>query len=186
MVVEQSHQTSNNIDPALLAEQPKPARRKAPPRCSKCGSLEYNARVCSSWYYVFYSNWTNIDVLLWVSSEIRRNFARLAWVRGSLVKYVMPTCLRISFASARSLTESPLEPLSELASFSLLSCGNVQPVAISSRRFHERSPSPYSKTDAPGPGSASLGISLHCYRLLLVSINCCSACTTTFFVTDIH
>jgi hypothetical protein len=48
MVVEQSHQTSNNIDPALLAEQPRPARRKAPPRCSKCGSFEHNARVCSS------------------------------------------------------------------------------------------------------------------------------------------
>ena len=48
MIVEQSHQTSNNIDPALLAEQPRPARRKAPPRCSKCGSFEHNARVCSS------------------------------------------------------------------------------------------------------------------------------------------
>jgi hypothetical protein len=48
MVIEQSHQTSNNIDLALLAEQPRSARRKAPPRCSKCGSFEHNARVCSS------------------------------------------------------------------------------------------------------------------------------------------
>ena len=48
MVVEQSPQISNNIDPALLAEQPRPAGRKEPGRCSKCGSFGHTARTCSS------------------------------------------------------------------------------------------------------------------------------------------
>jgi hypothetical protein len=48
VVGKQLDQTVNNIDPALLAEQPRSARTKAPGRCSRCGSLEHNARTCSS------------------------------------------------------------------------------------------------------------------------------------------
>lgn len=55
MVVQESPQISNNIDPALLAEQPRSASKKAPPRCSKCRSFDHNARVCSSESYVYYS-----------------------------------------------------------------------------------------------------------------------------------
>lgn len=38
---------AENLDPALLAEQPTSRRMKAPGRCSKCGSFEHNARTCS-------------------------------------------------------------------------------------------------------------------------------------------
>jgi hypothetical protein len=47
VVAEQLDQTVNNIGPALMAEQPRNARTKAPSRCSRCGSFEHNARVCS-------------------------------------------------------------------------------------------------------------------------------------------
>jgi hypothetical protein len=48
VVGKQLDQTVNNIDPALLAEQPRSARTKALGRCSRYGSLEHNARTCSS------------------------------------------------------------------------------------------------------------------------------------------
>ena len=47
VVTEQSRDNAEEIDPALLTEQPRNARTKAPSRCSKCNSYGHNARTCS-------------------------------------------------------------------------------------------------------------------------------------------
>jgi hypothetical protein len=46
-IAEQALDNAENIDPALLTEQPGSARTKAPSRCSRCNSFEHNARTCS-------------------------------------------------------------------------------------------------------------------------------------------
>jgi hypothetical protein len=38
---------AENIDPVLLTEQLTSTRKKAPSKCSRCGSFEHNARTCS-------------------------------------------------------------------------------------------------------------------------------------------
>lgn len=48
VVREQPKDNAENIDPALLTEQLRSGRVKAPGRCSKCGSFEHNARTCIS------------------------------------------------------------------------------------------------------------------------------------------
>jgi hypothetical protein len=47
MVEEQSTDNTENIDPALLTEQPRSVRKKALSKCSRCSSYEHNARTCS-------------------------------------------------------------------------------------------------------------------------------------------
>jgi hypothetical protein len=47
MVEEQLTDNTENIDPALLTEQPRSVRKKALSKCSRCGSYEHNARTCS-------------------------------------------------------------------------------------------------------------------------------------------
>ena len=47
LVTEQLQDNTENIDPALLTEQPRKVRIKAPSRCSRCGSFEHNSRTCS-------------------------------------------------------------------------------------------------------------------------------------------
>lgn len=47
VVAEQLQNNAENIDSALLIEQPKRARTKAPSRCSRCGSFEHNCRTCT-------------------------------------------------------------------------------------------------------------------------------------------
>lgn len=47
VVAEQFSVQDGNIDPALLATQLEMPRAKALPKCSKCGSLDHNARKCS-------------------------------------------------------------------------------------------------------------------------------------------
>ena len=47
VVAKQSQINAENIDPALLNEEPRTARMKAPSRCSRCGSFEHTARTCS-------------------------------------------------------------------------------------------------------------------------------------------
>lgn len=46
-VEEQPRNNAENIDPALLTEQSRSARVKAPSRCCRCGSIEHHARTCS-------------------------------------------------------------------------------------------------------------------------------------------
>jgi hypothetical protein len=47
MVEEWPTDNTENIDPVLLNEQPRTVCRKAPSKCSRCGSFEHNARTCS-------------------------------------------------------------------------------------------------------------------------------------------
>jgi hypothetical protein len=47
MVEERQTDNTENIDPVLLTEQLRSARKKAPSKCSRCGSFEHNARTCS-------------------------------------------------------------------------------------------------------------------------------------------
>ena len=47
VVAKQLQINAENIDPALLNEEPRTARMKAPSRCSRCGSFEHTARTCS-------------------------------------------------------------------------------------------------------------------------------------------
>jgi hypothetical protein len=83
MVIKQSHQTSNNIDLALLAEQLRSAhRKKALPRCSKCGSFEHNARYVAldTMYFIVIE-----PILMFFYKSHQKSDGIL---RGSLVKYV--------------------------------------------------------------------------------------------------
>ena len=48
MVVEQSIVEAENTQVNNPVSQLEPATKRARPRCSKCGSYEHNARVCSS------------------------------------------------------------------------------------------------------------------------------------------
>ena len=47
MVEEQPEDDDENIDSVLLNGQPRSVRKKAPSKCSRCGSFEHNARTCS-------------------------------------------------------------------------------------------------------------------------------------------
>jgi hypothetical protein len=47
MVEEQPEDNNENIDPVLLNGELRSVRRKAPSKCSRCGSFEHNARICS-------------------------------------------------------------------------------------------------------------------------------------------
>ena len=47
MVEEQPEDDDKNIDPVLLNRQLRSVRKKAPSKCSRCGSFEHNARTCS-------------------------------------------------------------------------------------------------------------------------------------------
>jgi hypothetical protein len=47
LVEERLTDNAENIDPVLLTEQPRSVRKKAPSKCSRCGSFEHNARTCS-------------------------------------------------------------------------------------------------------------------------------------------
>ena len=47
MVEERQTDNTENIDPVLLNEQPRSVRKKALSKCSRCGSFEHNARICS-------------------------------------------------------------------------------------------------------------------------------------------
>ena len=47
MVEEQPTDNTENIDPVLLNEQLRTVRKKAPGKCSRCGSFKHNARTCS-------------------------------------------------------------------------------------------------------------------------------------------
>ena len=47
MVKEQPEDNDENIDLVLLNGQPRSVCKKAPSKCSRCGSFEHNARTCS-------------------------------------------------------------------------------------------------------------------------------------------
>jgi hypothetical protein len=47
VVAKQSQDNAENINPALMTEQPRSGRVKATSKCSKCGSFGHNARKCS-------------------------------------------------------------------------------------------------------------------------------------------
>ena len=47
MVKEQLTDNTENIDLVLLNEQLRSVRKKAPSKCSRCGSFKHNARTCS-------------------------------------------------------------------------------------------------------------------------------------------
>ena len=47
MVEEQPKDDDENIDPVLLNRQLGSVRKKALSKCSRCGSFEHNARICS-------------------------------------------------------------------------------------------------------------------------------------------
>ena len=46
VVEQQLANNAENIDPALLTKGQGGPRKKAPSKCSKCNSLEHNARTC--------------------------------------------------------------------------------------------------------------------------------------------
>src|ERR1700712_1387791 len=48
VVTEQSHNNIENVDPAIPAQQQETVTKRAPSRCSKCGSFDHKARRCSS------------------------------------------------------------------------------------------------------------------------------------------
>ena len=48
VVEEQLADHAENIDLALLTKRQRSARIKAPSRCSRCRSLDHNARTCNS------------------------------------------------------------------------------------------------------------------------------------------
>ena len=47
MVEERQTDNTENIDPVLLTEQLRSARKKALSKYSRCGSFKHNARTCS-------------------------------------------------------------------------------------------------------------------------------------------